>query len=359
MESRNTIMTLEKFMNEAISPWMREQGPEDDIVLSTRVRLARNIEKEKFPIIAEEKNLDAFSLSMKNKYNTRSFNEYKNLEYIQMSELSYVEKKVLVEKHLISPYLIKSHSTAALISENEKVSVMINEEDHIRIQVYFPGFQVKEALDAAFKFDDWLEKELDYAFDEEKGYLTSCPTNTGTGMRASVMIHLPGLVLTKRIKRMLPAINQLGFVVRGIYGEGTEATGNVFQISNQITLGKSEADIIEDLRMIVIQLIEQERAARVDMLKRSRLRLEDRIYRSFGILKYSRIIESKEASTKISDLKLGVDLGVINGLSHSILNELIILTQPGFLQHYADKILTLEERDELRAELIRKRLKIK
>lgn len=359
MESRDIIMTLENFMNEAISPWMREDGPEDDIVLSTRIRLARNIDKKKFPMIAEEKDLDEFSLSMKNKYNMRTFGEYENLEYIPMSGLSHVEKRVLVEKHLISPYLTKTHSTAALISENEKVSVMINEEDHIRIQIYFPGFQINEALEAAFAFDDWLEEDLDYAFDEEKGYLTSCPTNTGTGMRASVMIHLPALVLTKRIKRMLPAINQLGFVVRGIYGEGTEATGNVFQISNQITLGKSEADIIEDLRMIVIQLIEQERTARTRMLKRSNLRLVDRIYRSFGILKYSHVMESKEASTRISDLKLGVDLGVIEGLSHSILNELIILTQPGFLQHYANKILTVEERDELRAKLIRERLKIK
>ena len=352
-------MSLENFMNQAISPWMRENGPEGDIVLSTRIRLARNLEKEKFPIIAEKESLDKFSLFMKEEYDTRSFNEYENLTYLQMSELSYVEKRLLVEKHLVSPYLIKARSSAALISENEQMSVMINEEDHIRMQVYFPGFQVNTALEAAFAFDDWLEEDINYAFDEEKGYLTSCPTNTGTGLRASVMIHLPGLVLTKRIKRILPVINQLGFVVRGIYGEGSEATGNVFQISNQITLGKSEADIVEDLRMIVIQLIEQERVARNNLLEKSRLKLTDRIYRSFGILKHSRVIELKEASVRISDVKLGVDLGIIEGLSHSILNELIILTQPGFLQHYANKLLSVEDRDELRAELIRKRLQIK
>ncbi len=352
-------MTLENFIDEAISPWMREDGPENDIVLSTRIRLARNLTKEKFPIIAEEKDLDNLGLKIKNKYNKRTFKDYKNLEYISMSDLSHVEKRVLVEKHLISPYLAKTHSTGVLISENEKVSVMINEEDHIRIQIYFSGFQINEALEASFAFDDWLEEDLDYAFDEEKGYLTSCPTNTGTGMRASVMIHLPGLVLTKRIKRMLPAINQLGFVVRGIYGEGTEATGNIFQISNQITLGKSEKDIIDDLRMIVIQLIKQEREARTRLLKNSKVTLEDRICRSFGILRYSRIMESKEAATRISDVKLGIDLGIIEGLSHSILNELITLTQPGFLQHYAGKILAVEERDKLRAKLIRERLKIK
>lgn len=350
-------MTLENFIDEAISPWMREDGPENDIVLSTRIRLARNLTKEKFPIIAEEKDLDNLGLKIKNKYNKRTFKDYKNLEYISMSDLSHVEKRVLVEKHLISPYLAKTHSTGVLISENEKVSVMINEEDHIRIQIYFSGFQINEALEASFAFDDWLEEDLDYAFDEEKGYLTSCPTNTGTGMRASVMIHLPGLVLTKRIKRMLPAINQLGFVVRGIYGEGTEATGNIFQISNQITLGKSEKDIIDDLRMIVIQLIKQEREARTRLLKQSKVTLEDRIYRSFGILRYSRVMESKEAATRISDVKLGIDLGIIEGLSHSILNELITLTQPGFLQHYAGKILAVEERDKLRAKLIRERLK--
>src|SRR5690625_4694440 len=352
-------MSLENFMNQAISPWMRENGPEGDIVLSTRIRLARNLEKEKFPIIAEKESLDKFSLSMKEEYDTRSFNEYENLTYLQMSELSYVEKRLLVEKHLVSPYLIKARSSAALISENEQMSVMINEEDHIRMQVYFPGFQVNTALEAAFAFDDWLEEDINYAFDEEKGYLTSCPTNTGTGLRASVMIHLPGLVLTKRIKRILPVINQLGFVVRGIYGEASEATGNVFQISNQITLGKSEADIVEDLRMIVIQLIEQERVARNNLLEKSRLKLTDRIYRSFGILKHSRVIELKEASVRISDIILGVDLVIIDALSYSILNELIILTQPGFLQHYANKLLSVEDRDELRAELIRKRLQIK
>ena len=352
-------MMLENFIDEAISPWMREDGPENDIVLSTRIRLARNLTKEKFPIIAEEKDLDNLGLKIKNKYNKRTFKNYKNLEYISMSDLSHIEKRVLVEKHLISPYLAKTHSTGVLISENEKVSVMINEEDHIRIQIYFSGFQINEALEASLEFDDWLEEDLDYAFDEEKGYLTSCPTNTGTGMRASVMIHLPALVLTKRIKRMLPAINQLGFVVRGIYGEGTEATGNIFQISNQITLGKSETDIIDDLRMIVIQLIKQEREARTRLFEKSKITLEDRIYRSFGILKYSRIMESKEAATRISDVKLGIDLGIIEGLSHSILNELITLTQPGFLQQYAGKVLTVEERDKLRAKLIRERLKIK
>ena len=224
---------------------------ENDIVLSTRIRLARNFKDKVFPVIAEEQELKEVINFLKEKYMDQTFRHYEKMELIQMAELSPIEKRVLVEKHLISPYLVKSRNGGVLISKNEQVSVMINEEDHIRMQLYFPGFQLSTALKEAFLFDDWLEKEIDYAFNEEKGYLTSCPTNVGTGMRASVMIHLPALVLTKQINRMIPAINQLGFVVRGIYGEGSEAQGNVFQISNQITLGQSEEDIADDLESVI------------------------------------------------------------------------------------------------------------
>ncbi len=349
-------MSFEQFMNEAISPWMREEGPENDIVLSTRIRLARNFQNEIFPIIADEKDLVKVSDFFKQNYNQTSIKQYKNFELIKISDLSNIEKRVLVEKHLISPYLTKARSAATLLADNEQVSIMINEEDHIRMQLYFPGFQLTTALEEAFMLDDWLEEKIDFAFDEEKGYLTSCPTNVGTGMRASVMIHLPALVLTKKINRMIPAINQLGFVVRGIYGEGSEALGNIFQISNQITLGKSEADIVGDLQSIIAKLVEQEREARNRLMQRSKIRMEDQIFRSYGILKHSRILESKEAATRLSNLRLGIDLGIIKNISHSILNELMVLTQPGFLQHYANKILTSSERDVLRATLIRERL---
>ena len=352
-------MSLEQFMNDAISPWMREAGPENDIVLSTRIRLARNFENEIFPVIADEKDLQRITTYFKQKYHQTSFGQYKNLELIEMSNLTHIEKRVLVEKHLISPYLANARAAAVLVSENEQVSIMINEEDHIRMQLYFPGFQLSTALQEAFKLDDWLEEDIDFAFDEEKGYLTSCPTNVGTGMRASVMIHLPALVITKRINQMIPAINQLGFVVRGIYGEGSEALGNIFQISNQITLGKTEEDIVSDLQSIIVKLVEQERLARDELMKRSSDRLEDQIYRSYGVLKYSRIMESSEAATRISNVRLGIDLGIIKDISHSILNELMVLTQPGFLQHYANQALTASERDILRATLIRERLTLK
>src|SRR5699024_3235554 len=236
-------MSLEKFMNQAISPWMRETGPENDIVLSSRIRLARNFQNKVFPTVSEQQELEEISSFLKQEYKGTSFQVYQNFDFMEMNNLSHIEKSVLVEKHLISPYLARAQAGAVLMSDNEQVSIMVNEEDHLRMQLYFPGFQLSTALKEAFYIDDWLEEKIDYAFDESKGYLTSCPTNVGTGMRASVMIHLPALVFTKRINRLIPAINQLGFVVRGIYGEGSEALGNVFQISNQITLGKSEEAI--------------------------------------------------------------------------------------------------------------------
>lgn len=350
-------MSLKDFMNEAISPWMREEGPASDIVLSSRIRLARNFADVDFPTIANELDLSRIQDFIKEQYVNSSFSDYRNFQYVQMSELSSIEKRVLVEKHLISPLLAnKAQKAGALISENEQASIMINEEDHIRIQLYFPGFQLEKALEEANLLDDWLEERINYAFDEEKGYLTSCPTNLGTGLRASVMMHIPALVFTNRINQMIPAINQLGLVVRGIYGEGSEALGNVFQISNQITLGKSEKDIIEDLHSVVIQLINHEREARQFLLEQSALQLENRIFRSYGILKYSRIIESKEAAKCISDVRLGIDLGLIKKVSQNILSELMILTQPGFLQHYSEKVLTPNERDVFRAKLIRERL---
>lgn|SRR5690625_883042 len=352
-------MSLQDFMNEAISPWMRLDGPDNDIVLSSRIRLARNFDQVPFPIKASEDELLKIRDFFATEFENQSFRSYENLNMISIDDMTAIEKRVLVEKHLISPHLIQQpYGAGAMISKNEQVSVMINEEDHIRIQLYFPGLQLTKALEEAFMFDDWLESKINYAFDETKGYLTSCPTNVGTGMRASVMIHLPALVLTKQINRMLPAINRLGFVVRGIYGEGSEALGNIFQVSNQITLGKSEDDIVEDLESIVSQLIAHERTARYQIMEQSGPRLEDQVYRSFGVLKYSRIIESKEAATCLSNVRLGIDLGIIKDVSRHILNELMTLTQPGFLQHYAKKVLKAEERDILRASLIRERLQL-
>jgi len=352
-------MTLKDFMNEAISPWMREDGPDHDIVLSSRIRLARNFANVAFPTVANHRELEKVRLFIEQEYSDQSLSHYKNLHFIPMRNLSSIEKRVLVEKHLISPHLAKyAQVSGTLLSTNEKLSVMVNEEDHIRIQLYFPGLQLDNALKEAFKIDDWFEEKVDYAFDETKGYLTSCPTNVGTGMRASVMMHLPALTMTKQINRMIPAINQLGFVVRGIYGEGSGAVGNLYQISNQMTLGKSEKDIVEDLQSVVRQLIDHERGARKYINEQSRIHLEDKIFRSYGILQHSRMIESKETAESLSNVRLGIDLGIIENVSRNILNELMVLTQPGFLQQYAKKVLTPNERDIFRAELIRERLRL-
>ncbi|CAH2716677.1 Protein-arginine kinase [Neobacillus rhizosphaerae] len=350
-------MSLERFLNQAVSSWMSEEGPDSDIVLSSRIRLARNFEDYKFPTIFSHEEAKMIIVNMEEILGRSRFQKFGQMELLKIDELQPLQKRVLVEKHLISPQLAEeSPYGAVLLTENEEVSIMINEEDHIRIQCLFPGLQLSQALDAANEIDDWLESNIQYAFDEKHGYLTSCPTNVGTGLRASVMMHLPGLILTQQINRIIPAINQLGLVVRGIYGEGSEALGNIFQISNQITLGKSEEDIGRDLKGVVSQLISQERSAREALRKTSNIQLEDRIFRSLGVLSNSRIIESKEAAKCLSDVRLGIDIGFIENLPKTILNELMILTQPGFLQQYAGGPLRPHERDIRRAALIRERL---
>ncbi len=352
-------MSLERFLQNALSSWMNCDGPETDIVLSSRVRLARNFNDYIFPTVFSHDVATEVIELVKKRNETEVNSEIGKLEMLEMSQLQPLEKQVLVEKHLISPQLIEeTRQGACLLSEDEMISIMINEEDHLRIQCLMSGLQLKEALQLANVLDDWMEEEIDYAYDEERGYLTSCPTNVGTGLRASVMIHLPGLVLTQQLNQIVPAINQLGLVVRGMYGEGSQALGNIFQISNQITLGKSEKDIVEDLTDVVQQIIAQERASREALVKTSHIQLEDRIFRAYGILSNARIIETKEASTCISDVRLGIDLGFINDISKSILNELMILTQPGFLQKYAGGPLRPFERDVRRAALIRERLNL-
>lgn len=353
-------MSIDRFLNESGCSWINADGPQSDIVLTSRIRLARNLKDYLYPILFTEKDAQAVLAQVEQAISSISADSPLNrMEMIRMSSLEPLQKQVLVEKHLISPNLAEEAPYGAcLISDNEEVSIMINEEDHIRIQCITSGLQLEKALNIAFQIDDELEKYLDYAFHEVRGYLTSCPTNVGTGLRASVMMHLPGLVMTRQINQVLPSLNQLGIAVRGIYGEGSEAIGNIFQISNQITLGKSEEDIIRDLTTIVEQVIEQERAAREQVKKSAGVQLEDRIFRSLGVLMHSRIIESKEAAQCISDVRLGIDLGYIPDISPATLNELLILTQPGILQQQAGKTLPPFERDVRRATLIRERIRM-
>jgi protein arginine kinase len=352
-------MSLEKFMNHAVSSWMNDEGPHADIVLSSRIRLARNLEEYKFPTLFTGE--EALKIVHEVGEALKHYPGMKNnpLELLLMNELQPLQRRVLVEKHLISPLLAEgANYGAAFLSENEDISIMINEEDHIRIQCLASGLQLKETLVKANEIDDVIEEKVQYAFDEKIGYLTSCPTNVGTGLRASVMVHLPALVMTHQMNQIVPAINQLGLVVRGIYGEGSQSEGNLFQISNQLTLGKSEEEIVDDLISVVFQIIDQERSAREALVKTNKIQLEDKIFRSYGVLATSRIIESKEAAQCLSDVRLGIDLGYINNISKRTLNELMIMTQPGFLQQVAGTPLRPEERDVHRAALIREKLRL-
>ena len=349
-------MSIEKFIQNAVTGWMTAHGEHSDIVMSTRIRLARNLTGYRFPIAFTE--ADAMAVD---RAATSVLLDVKepNYTYMKMSDLPPLDRLVLVEKHLISPNLAKpDRHGAVVLSEDETISVMVNEEDHIRIQCICPGLQLENAYKKADAVDDLLESDLPYAFDESFGYMTSCPSNTGTGMRASVMMHLPALTITKQIDRIIPAISRLGMVVRGSYGEGSDAPGNVYQVSNQTTLGKTEKEILVDLGNITSRLIAHERKSRAELLEKSRLALENRLFRSLGTIVYARLLSMGEAARCLSDVRLGIDLGIIQDVDMSILNELMIFMQPGFLQQYAGAELSLEERDIFRAKLFRERLNL-
>lgn len=342
---------------EALSDWMKGKGPESDVVISTRIRLARNLQSLPFPMLSTNMQSKDVLDQIVQVLNSDELKTVSHFDLFILDQMNELQKRVMVEKHLISPNLVnESRNGAVLISEDEAVSIMVNEEDHLRIQCLSPGFQIREAWDVANRIDDVFEAQVDYAFDEHRGFLTSCPTNVGTGIRASVMMHLPALVLTQQMNRILQAINQVGLAVRGIYGEGSEAVGNVFQVSNQITLGQSEEEIIDNLHGVAKQIIEHERAARQKLLAESKMRIADRVNRSYGILSHAAIMDSKESAQRLSDVRLGVDLGLLNGVSPHVLNELMVMTQPGFLQQYAGAKLSADDRDIRRAELIRDKI---
>ncbi|OXM83159.1 protein arginine kinase [Paenibacillus rigui] len=350
------MMTVNRFTEKALSDWMKGEGPDSDIVISSRIRIARNLQSYPFPMLSTNQQSKEVLEQVSQVLDNEDLHTISQFSRLSLSELDELQKRVLVEKHLISPALAnESRNGAVILSDNESISIMVNEEDHLRIQCLCPGFQIKEAWDLASQIDDIFEVHLDYAFDEKRGYLTSCPTNVGTGIRASVMIHLPALVLTQQINRILSAITQVGLAVRGLYGEGSEALGNLFQISNQITLGQSEQEIIDNLYGVVRQIIEHERAAREKLQYETKAKLLDRISRSFGIMSYAAIMDSKEAAQRLSDVRLGVDLGIIKNVPTQVLNELLVMTQPGFLQQYAGEKLNAEERDIRRAQLIREK----
>ncbi|GMA50496.1 protein-arginine kinase [Alicyclobacillus contaminans] len=352
-------MSLSDFMQQAMSRWMKGGGPQDDIILSSRIRIARNLQDLPFPILQTDVHAEQVISDVQNAMAHPDVQKLGTFEFARCREMSQLDRHVLVEKHLISKDLADQVRHGAVVLRNDEVmSIMINEEDHLRIQVIMPGFRLTEAWQLANAMDDALEGQLPYAFDDTLGYLTACPTNVGTGIRASVMMHLPGLVLSGQVNRMLSAVSQVGLTVRGLYGEGSEAAGNIFQVSNQVTLGESEEEIINNLSSVVQQLIDHERAARRALLQQNREVLEDRVCRSFGILAYARRMDSKESLQRLSDVRLGIDLGIIKGVSAGILQELTVMTQPAFLQKYYGQELGPSERDIRRATLIRERLRL-
>ena len=334
----------------------RRLGPRDSIVMSSRVRLARNIRDATFPGWAKKpERIRVLELI---RPAVESLPEMAGAFSEAMENLSALDKQMLVERHLISrEHAAKSAGSGIVLKRDESLCVMVNEEDHLRMQALRPGFQLKQVWMAIDQVDSALEKKLDYAFSQDLGYLTACPTNLGTGIRVSAMLHLPGLVLAEQINPVIQSVSKLGLAVRGLYGEGTEALGNVFQVSNQMTLGESEMTILERLDKVVSQIIEHEENARGVLLEKKPKMIYNHIGRAYGILANAHSISSKETMNLLSLLRLGLDLGLFPGEDRSLTDELFILIQPAHLQKQFAEKLSGEERDLHRADMLRERLR--
>ena len=324
-----------------------------NIVITSRIRLARNLKNYRFPAKMNQEEAEKVIQEVDNAIKRININ-YK-LEY--MKDLSDNQKNNLIENHLISPALAEKKDMAAfLLSPDKKVSIMLNEEDHIRIQTLEKGMSLKECWDLSTKIDDVIEESVDYAFDHELGYVTSCPTNIGTGMRASVMIHLPALSITNQIEKLLYGVSQLGVAVRGVYGEGTKSLGHLYQISNQGTLGASEETLIDKITQIVRQIVEKEIKTREHIKKNNFEQLEDEFYRAYGLLTNARKMTTEEAMKLISLVKLGRDMEMIDVAANKDLYGLMTKIQPSNLSVISERELLPKERDNKRAEIIRNEL---
>jgi len=334
----------------------RRKGPHDKIVMSSRVRLARNIRNAAFPGWAKKAErirvLELIHPAIE------ALPEMTDVFFGTMDRLSALDKQILVERHLISrEHAAKSAGSGLVMNRQETLCFMINEEDHLRMQALCPGLQLRRAWAVIDGADSGLEKKLDYAFSPELGYLTACPTNLGTGIRVSAMLHLPGLVLSEQINPIIQSVNKLGLAVRGLYGEGTEALGNIFQVSNQMTLGESESAIVERLEKVLNQIIEHEENARASLLERKPKLVYNHVGRAYGILANAHSISSKETMNLLSLMRLGADAGLFPDLERSLVDELFVLTQPAHLQKQHSEKLSAEERDVLRAGMLRERLR--
>ena len=320
-----------------------------DIVVSTRIRLARNVDKTPFPNAL--KDTKEVTEKIKNAVLGGNSTLAKDFDFIDLDNTPLIRKQELAEEHLISPVMCEGKGKSVMISKDRTMSIMLMEEDHIRLQIIKDGFALDEAYSLASKVDDVIEENITYAFDNDFGYLTACPTNTGTGMRASVMMHLPALTMTENINRVISSAGSLGIEVRGLYGEGTKAYGNLYQISNRITLGLSESQVIEKLTNVVNQIVDMETKARNMLKEKNYDVIADRLFRSYGTLKYARSVSSSEAKSLLSDVMLGQSLGIIPKESKIAPLECMVLSEPALVCD--GKELSPNERDKKRAELIR------
>lgn len=342
--------------------WLNGKGPDSEIVFSSRIRLARNIEGFPFPSQATREQrteiLDRLRVV------SPGIKSLKGSIFVQRDQTNDLDNQLLLERHLISQeHIALGKEKGVIMSKDEKISIMINEEDHLRMQVITSGFDLKDCWKVLSKIDDDLGEKINFSFLPDLGYLTACPTNVGTGLRASCMMHLPALILTKKIKKILELLTRISFTTRGLFGEGTQALGDFFQISNQVSLGLSEEELIDNLIGVVNQVKEQEIDSRRTLLKKHKLSIEDNIWRALGILRNSRLISSKEALSHLSILSLGLDLGIIKSSDlkktkdpKELVNNLFIMIQPAHLQKIESKSLKEIERDYVRAEILRKEL---
>ncbi len=345
-------MTIDE-MARVASPWLDGQTDWCESVVSARVRLARNLAGLSFCHRAKSEDLATARDRIRDA--VMGSNTLANGSYLVMSELEDLDRQFLVERHLISQEQAeKSVVRAVVVGDSEMLSVMINEEDHLRLQSMQSGFQSTEAWRLVNRLDDELDKRLDFAFSCEWGYLSACPTNTGTGMRASMLVHLPALVLTGQINRVIQGISQMGLAVRGFYGEGSDVMGNLFQISNRTSLGTSELDIIQSLDNIVRQVLRMEARGREILLRDARPQIEDKIWRAYGLLKYARRITSQEVMSLSSAVRLGKCIGIIDSISIGALNRMLFVSQPAHLQKRLRRKMNPGERDEERASMVRR-----
>ena len=335
--------------------WMRGAGPESDIVISSRVRLARNLAD--FPFISRTTIQDRERIEALLHERVTAIAADNDVLYLDLGKLEQVDRQLLVERHLISRELAEAQGARSVaIDGGEKFSLMINEEDHLRIQVMQSGLELESVWEQVNRIDDLIEEKVTYAFHERLGYLTACPTNVGTGLRVSVMVHLPALVITRQIDKVFRSLQKISLAVRGLYGEGSQAMGDFYQISNQVTLGLTESELIRKVSDIVPVIIDYERQARDFLVKESHESLHDRVSRAYGILRTAQTISSEETMHLLSSVRMGINLGLINDLNIPSINELFIRTQPAHLQKLVGGDLETTDRNIERARYLRRYL---